>query len=419
MVDPETGRRAARPARGRARSSTPPRSSARSPRPTRTGRSSRSSSSTPTSTRQQYGRFPKTLIFAANDLPHTSHADQLVDLARDVFGRGDAFVQKITGRVDRPLQRIREFRNRPEARHRRHGRPADHRRRHPRPGVHRLPAAGEVAHPLRADARPRHPQGRAVPRQVALHGLRLLRRHAARVLPQRDRRSPPSRPSSRRARIARDHRGHLAEPGPRLQRPLPRQAPAAHRQGDVAARPASCSPRFIPDGDLGALRRASCPARSRRDFTGDDEAPARRRRSRTCSSNYPRPPRTFLVRRRARGHGHVRVADPRRRRHGVQARGLPRARSPSSSARTPTRSRRSASCSTGRRTGAPTPLTRAAAEAGRSAAALHRGRTCRRPTSSRYHKALVDIISMVKHAADEAAAAADRRGARRAAPSRR
>src|SRR5712692_6404098 len=64
---------------------------------------------------ERYGRFPKTLIFAVNDLPHTSHADQLVDLARDVFGRGDAFVQKITGSptVDRPLQRIREFRNRP------------------------------------------------------------------------------------------------------------------------------------------------------------------------------------------------------------------------------------------------------------------------------------------------------------------
>jgi type I restriction enzyme, R subunit len=62
---------------------------------------------------QETGRFPKTLIFAANDLPHTSHADQLVDLARDAFGRGDSFVQKITGRVDRPLQRIREFRNRP------------------------------------------------------------------------------------------------------------------------------------------------------------------------------------------------------------------------------------------------------------------------------------------------------------------
>jgi type I restriction enzyme R subunit len=65
---------------------------------------------------EQYGRFPKTLIFAVNDLPHTSHADQLVDTARDIFGRGDSFVQKITGSptVDRPLQRIREFRNRPE-----------------------------------------------------------------------------------------------------------------------------------------------------------------------------------------------------------------------------------------------------------------------------------------------------------------
>ena len=62
---------------------------------------------------QEFGRFPKTLIFADNDLPHTSHSDQLVDKARDIFGRGDAFVSKITGRVDRPLQRIREFRNRP------------------------------------------------------------------------------------------------------------------------------------------------------------------------------------------------------------------------------------------------------------------------------------------------------------------
>jgi type I restriction enzyme R subunit len=62
----------------------------------------------------QYGSFPKTLIFAVNDLPHFSHADNLVEIGREVFGRGDSFVQKITGRVDRPLQRIREFRNRPE-----------------------------------------------------------------------------------------------------------------------------------------------------------------------------------------------------------------------------------------------------------------------------------------------------------------
>src|SRR5436853_6166031 len=61
------------------------------------------------------GRFPKILIFAVNDLPHTSHADQLVRTCRDVFDQGDDFVQKITGNpnVDRPLQRIREFRNRP------------------------------------------------------------------------------------------------------------------------------------------------------------------------------------------------------------------------------------------------------------------------------------------------------------------
>lgn len=65
---------------------------------------------------QETGRFPKTLIFADNDLPHTSHADQLVRLCREVFARGDDFVQKITGSpsVDRPLQRIREFRNRPD-----------------------------------------------------------------------------------------------------------------------------------------------------------------------------------------------------------------------------------------------------------------------------------------------------------------
>lgn len=61
---------------------------------------------------RRYGRFPKTLIFAVNDLPHRSHADQLVEKSRDVFGQGDAFVQKITGRVDRPLQWIRQFRNR-------------------------------------------------------------------------------------------------------------------------------------------------------------------------------------------------------------------------------------------------------------------------------------------------------------------
>lgn len=63
----------------------------------------------------RFGRFPKTLIFAVNDLPTISHAQQVVDIAREVFDRGHDFVEKITGSkdVDRPLQRIREFRNRP------------------------------------------------------------------------------------------------------------------------------------------------------------------------------------------------------------------------------------------------------------------------------------------------------------------
>ena len=63
---------------------------------------------------KQFGHFPKTLIFAQNDISHISHCDRLVEILRDEFGRGDDFVQKITGdsSVDRPLQRIREFRNR-------------------------------------------------------------------------------------------------------------------------------------------------------------------------------------------------------------------------------------------------------------------------------------------------------------------
>lgn len=65
---------------------------------------------------EKTGRFPKILIFAVNDISHRSHADQLVSLCREIFGRGDEFVQKITGNanVDRPLEKIRRFRNRPQ-----------------------------------------------------------------------------------------------------------------------------------------------------------------------------------------------------------------------------------------------------------------------------------------------------------------
>ncbi len=98
------------------------------------------------------------LIFAVNDLPHVSHADEVVRTCKEVFGKGDDFVMKITGSptVDRPLQKIRQFRNRPSpnSRHRGH---ADHRRGYPRHRNDRFHADGEVPHPLGADAWARNP----------------------------------------------------------------------------------------------------------------------------------------------------------------------------------------------------------------------------------------------------------------------
>ena len=65
---------------------------------------------------KETGRFPKILIFAVNDIQNISHADRLVSICKETFDRGDDFVVKITGNpnVDRPLEKIRKFRNRPE-----------------------------------------------------------------------------------------------------------------------------------------------------------------------------------------------------------------------------------------------------------------------------------------------------------------
>lgn len=64
---------------------------------------------------KEKGRFPKTLIFASNDIPMISHADRLVNICKSIYNRGDDFAVKITGSptVDRPLKKIKEFRNRP------------------------------------------------------------------------------------------------------------------------------------------------------------------------------------------------------------------------------------------------------------------------------------------------------------------
>lgn len=50
---------------------------------------------------------PKTLIFAKDD----SHADDIVQIVREEFGRGNDFAHKITYRADKPEARLQEFRN--------------------------------------------------------------------------------------------------------------------------------------------------------------------------------------------------------------------------------------------------------------------------------------------------------------------
>ncbi len=50
---------------------------------------------------------PKTLIFAKSD----SHADDIVQIAREVFGEGNEFCKKITYSAQNPEETLREFRN--------------------------------------------------------------------------------------------------------------------------------------------------------------------------------------------------------------------------------------------------------------------------------------------------------------------
>ncbi|WP_345132543.1 DEAD/DEAH box helicase family protein [Streptomyces mexicanus] len=55
---------------------------------------------------------PKTLIFAKND----NHAEEIVEVVRDVFGKGNDFCAKITHAARRPAERLAEFRNLPQLR---------------------------------------------------------------------------------------------------------------------------------------------------------------------------------------------------------------------------------------------------------------------------------------------------------------
>ena len=213
------------------------------------------------------GRFPKTLIFAVNDLPHTSHADQLVDLARDVFGRGDAFV----------------------AQDHRHGRgptaPAHPRvPQPPEPGIVvtvDLLTTGVDIPDLEFIVFLRPVKSRILFEQMLGRGTRKGEQY-----PDKDHFTVfdcfdgtllayfrdstghhEEEPAPADANDRGDHRRHLGEPGPRLQHRLPREAAPADRQGDGRRGARACSRPSSPTATSRGSPAAS-PAPSRSDFVG-------------------------------------------------------------------------------------------------------------------------------------------------------
>src|SRR5262249_52747868 len=108
--------------------------------------------------------------------------------------------------------------------------------------------------------------GRETPGQVAFRRLRLLRRHAPRVLQElhwSDRGAAGEAESHHRT----GDRGHLGQPRPRLQRQVPGAPDSAHRQGDERGRPLFAA-HGIPDGDMGKYA-AGLTAALKNDFTAE------------------------------------------------------------------------------------------------------------------------------------------------------
>ena len=166
-------------------------------------------------------------------------------------------------------------------------------------------------------------KGERFPDKSPLHRLRLLRRHAARVLPQghrHHRRAARAGPTRTIAEIIEDI---WAQPRPRLQHRLPGQAPAAHRQGDGRRGPRAVRglrPRRRPR----AASPASCRGALRDDFSATMKLPARpgvpgpARELPAAAARLPR--RLRASRTRSTSDWLVRDGDGQR----VQARGLPR-----------------------------------------------------------------------------------------------
>ncbi len=178
----------------------------------------------------------------------------------------------------------------------------------------------------------------------------------------------------------------------------PRQAPPAHRQ-EMSGDARELFARFIPDGDVGRVRRGPAGHAPRVDFTRHHEDPPRRRlpgaarqlpASRSARSSSRQASRTTVE-----SEWLIKAGD----RPGVQARAttssLRAVRSTSNADQI------EAICDParrGRRTGAPSRSRSSARRSPRRPSTSPRT-TCRRPSRSTHHKALVDIISMVKRAA--------------------
>ena len=120
----------------------------------------------------QRAMVPKTLVFAKDD----SHAEDIVRIAREVFGRGNDFCKKdhlheLQPRDDAAREAQdddRDLSQQPDNAHRRDGRHDRHRHRHQAARMPALHAQREEPRVLRADEGSRHPHrepDRAVGRQ--------------------------------------------------------------------------------------------------------------------------------------------------------------------------------------------------------------------------------------------------------------
>ena len=102
---------------------------------------------------------PKTLVFAKTDL----HAEDIVRIMREEFGKGNDFCQKITSKTTgkKPEDLLAEFRNTLQPPHRRHRGHDRHRHRREAAGMPAVHAEHPVAVLLRADEGPWLPGDRS------------------------------------------------------------------------------------------------------------------------------------------------------------------------------------------------------------------------------------------------------------------